>query len=77
MMLMKGALVGLLFFLLGALAYVLLLPMISSAFRNSAFDLRGGALVLLTLRNPYFWLALIGCVMIGCAMVGMWPTRKL
>ena len=29
----------------------------------------------ITVHNVFFWLGLVGCVLVGCAVVGYWPAK--
>lgn len=68
MWILKGSLLGILMFL------------VLFAFRYGRYFYRTlmgpGVISLLTIHNVFFWLGLVGCVLLGCAIVGSWPISK-
>ena len=67
MWILKGSLLGILMFsVLFAFRYG----------RNFYHVLMGpGVISQITAHNVFFWLGLIGCVLLGCAIVGSWPIK--
>ena len=70
MFLLKGVSLGFAIFVVGTLAYMLIALQRSSAGATSLNVIR-----YLTIYNPYFWAALVACLVLGCAMVAAWPVR--
>ncbi len=74
MWLIKGIVLGVVLFVIGFFAYALAVARrIHLSTEYGPRDL----LKTLTARNPYFWLAFTGALMIGCAMVRCWPHNEL
>jgi hypothetical protein len=70
MWILKGSLLGVGLFLVGA---ILFLIATTGPFRaNRAIGL--SVITGLTIHNPLFWVAFFASLMIGCAIVGSWPT---
>jgi hypothetical protein len=71
---MKGIVLGVVLFVVGFFAYALAVARrIHLSTEYGPWDL----LTTLTFRNPYFWLAFAGALMIGCAIVRCWPHNEL
>jgi hypothetical protein len=67
MWILKGSLLGILMF------SVLFL----FRYHNSFYHVLMGPGVIsqITIHNVFFWLGLVGCVLLGCAIVGSWPIK--
>jgi len=67
MLILKGSLVGILMF------SVLLAV---QCYRSFIHTLIGpGVVSQMTIHNVFFWLGLVGCLLLGCAIVGYWPIK--
>lgn len=66
-MIFKGLVLGILIFsvLFAAQSYRMFLHTMNAP----------GVLSQLTIFNVFFWLELIGCVLVGIAIVGYWPIK--
>ena len=73
----KGMVLGATLFVIGFFAYALALARRMHLRWDSAVYGPREMLTTLTFRNPYFWLAFAGALMIGCAMVRSWPHNEL
>lgn len=73
MWLLKGGFLGLWLFGFGTLAF-LWFSFFRHLSRNSAVStqLISGA----TTQNPWWWAALIACIVLGCALVRSWPGKS-
>lgn len=69
MWLLKGIVLGAVLFVIGFFAYAFAVA--RRIHLRTEYGL-GDLLTTLTFRNPYFWLAFAGALMIGCAMVRSW-----
>lgn len=71
MLLLKGSLLGLGIFFVGTIAYTLF-----ALQREGSTNAIGlNVIRYMTIYDPYFWAALVACLVLGCAMVATWPTR--
>lgn len=64
MLILKGSLLGILMFLI----------LFAIRFKRVFWHTIVGPDVVsaVTIRNVFFWLGLVGCVLVGCAIVGFW-----
>jgi len=69
---LKGSFVGLLMFSAGTVAFLSL-----TVFRPFSTSKATGlsALAAMTTENPFWWTALVCCVVLGCCLVASWPVR--
>jgi hypothetical protein len=67
MWILKGSLLGILIF------SVLFAIRFHRLFYHTIIDPR--IIWLITVHNVFFWLGLVGCVLVGCATVGYWPSK--
>jgi hypothetical protein len=67
MWILKGSLLGILMFSI----------LFAFRYRNSFHHVLIGPGVIsqITIHNVFFWLGLVGCVLLGCAIVGSWPIK--
>jgi hypothetical protein len=72
MWLTKGIVLGTGLFVIGFLVYGIAFARRIGVGWNSVVMLDVKAL---TVRNPFFWLAFVGALMVGCAMARGWPVR--
>jgi hypothetical protein len=72
MWLLKGLSLGTGFFVVGTNAFLLL-----TIFRPFSTSRATGisAITGVTTGNPFFWLALVACLMLGVSLVASWPVR--
>jgi hypothetical protein len=72
MWILKGVSLGTGFFVVGTIAYLLL-----TVFRPLSTSKATGlsALVGMTTGNPFFWTALVACLVLGVCLVASWPVR--
>jgi hypothetical protein len=66
MWILKGSLLGILIFL------VFFAIRFHRIFYHTLIDPR--VVWAITVHSVFFWLGLIGCVLVGCAIVGSWPV---
>ncbi len=67
MIILKGSLLGILIF------SIIFLLRFSRIFWHTIID--PNIILLITVRSAFFWLGLVGCVLVGCAIVGYWPAK--
>ncbi len=72
MWILKGVSLGLLMFSAGTVAF-LLLTVFGPIGTSKATGL--SALSGMTTANPFWWTALVACVVLGICLVGSWPVR--
>jgi hypothetical protein len=72
MWIVKGLALGSGFFIAGTIVYLLLTVFspISGARATGSTAITG-----VTIHNPFFWLALVSCIMLGISLAASWPTR--
>ena len=72
MWIIKGISLGTGFFVVGTIAFLLL-----TVFRPLSTSKATGlsALTGMTTANPFFWTALLACLVLGVCLVASWPTR--
>ena len=73
MWMLKGAPLGLVFFSVGAIVYLVLWLRADSQF-SDAKAIGLSVISYLTIYNPFFWALLLASIVIGCAMVRSWPV---
>ena len=67
MLILKGSLLGILIF---SILFAV------QCYRMFIHTLVGpGVISQLTIQNVFFWLELVGCLLVGCAIVGYWPIK--
>jgi len=71
MWIVKGLLLGLVFFCVGMFLYFIF-AIARFGRPNTAISL--SAITGPTIFNPLFWLAFVCCLGLGCAIVGSWPV---
>jgi len=69
---LKGSVLGLLMFSAGTIAFLLLTV---SRPLGTAKATGLSALTGMTTANPFWWTALVCCVVLGCCLVASWPVR--
>ncbi len=77
MWILKGTLLGLLLFSVGTFLFLIaflrrLGPILAPAGQHWTFDI--GLISRLTIRNNWFWIALVACLALGYAIVASWPS---
>lgn len=80
MLILKGSLLGLLFFTVGvSLFLVAFLRRLGQAAASQglhwAVDVR--VIGMITIHNSWFWVALLACLALGLAIVASWPVRAI
>jgi hypothetical protein len=71
MWVLKGLALGSTFFVAGTIFYLYVVLI-----RHSQAQAIGlSAITGVTIHNPFFWLALVSCIMLGIALCASWPTR--
>jgi hypothetical protein len=72
MWLIKGISLGTGFFVVGTICFLLL-----TVFRPFSTSKATGlsAIIGMTTGNPFFWMALVACLMLGVCLVASWPVR--
>jgi hypothetical protein len=72
MWLIKGIFLGTGFFVIGTIAFLLL-----TIFRPVSTSRATGlsAIVGMTTGNPFFWTALVACLVLGVCLAASWPLR--
>jgi len=72
MWIIKGVLLGTGFFVVGTVVFLLL-----TIFRPFSTSRATGlsAIVGMTTANPFFWTALVACLVLGVCLVASWPVR--
>jgi hypothetical protein len=73
MWIVKGVSLGTAFFLVGTIVF-LFLTVFSPIESNKATGL--SAITGVTTQNPFFWAALVACLVLGVCLVASWPVRK-
>ena len=74
MWMVKGFLLGVAMFVVGAITYLVLAlraDMAGSEARAIGLSVIQG----LTIQNPYFWAALAACLVLGLSIVRSWPNN--
>ena len=71
MWILKGVSLGTGFFVVGTIAFLLL-----TVFRPFSASRATGisAITGMTTQNPFFWVALVACLMLGVSLVASWPV---
>jgi hypothetical protein len=71
MWLIKGISLGSAFFVAGTITFLLL-----TIFRPFSTSKATGisAITGITTANPFFWVALVACLMLGVSLVASWPV---
>jgi hypothetical protein len=71
MWILKGVTLGSAFFVVGTITFLLL-----TVFRPLSTSKATGITVLtgMTTQNPFFWVALVACLMLGVSLVASWPV---
>ena len=72
MWIVKGASLGAVFFVVGTIVF-LFLTVFSPFSASRAIGV--SAITGLTTANPFFWTALIACLVLGVCLVASWPVR--
>ena len=72
MWILKGVSLGAAFFVAGTIGF-LLLTVFSPFSASKATGI--SALAGLTTSNPFWWTALVACLILGCCIVASWPVR--
>lgn len=77
MWILKGTLLGLLFFVVGMLLFLTaflrrLGPLPAPPGQQWAIDI--GVINRLTVNNAWFWVALVACLALGYAIMASWPS---
>ncbi len=67
MWILKGSLLGILIF------SVFFAIRFHRIFYHTLLDPR--VIWLITFHSVFFWLGLVGCLLVGCAVVGYWPIK--
>lgn len=70
MWILKGLSLGLAFFVVGTIAFLLMTVMRPRPGVATSLS----ALQAITINNPGFWVALLACLALGVALVGSWPV---
>jgi hypothetical protein len=73
MWMLKGFLIGVVMFVVGAIVYMVL-ALRADAQHSEARAVGLGVISYMTIYNPYFWASLVAALVIGCAVVQSWPT---
>ena len=71
MWILKGITLGTGFFVIGTVVFLFL-----TVFRPLSTNRATGlsAIVGMTTGNPFFWVALVACLMLGVSLVASWPV---
>ena len=72
MWIIKGVSLGAVFFVVGTIAF-LFLTVFSPISTSKATGM--SAITGMTTANPFFWAALIACLVLGVCLVASWPVR--
>jgi ABC-type lipoprotein release transport system permease subunit len=77
MWLLKGIILGLLFFAAGTFLFLIaflrrLGPLLAPAGQHWSIEI--GVISRLTINNAWFWIALAACLALGFAIVASWPS---
>ena len=70
MWMVKGIALGGGIFFVGAIVYLSFVFFSGPAHATGLTAIKG-----MTTANPFFWLALVGCLLIGISAVASWPVR--
>jgi hypothetical protein len=72
MWIVKGVSLGAAFFVVGTITFLLL-----TIFRPISTSKATGlsAITGMTTANPFFWTALVACLVLGVCLVASWPVR--
>jgi hypothetical protein len=70
MWIIKGISLGTGFFVIGTICFLLLTIFLSTSKATGLSAITG-----VTTANPFFWLALVACLMLGVSLVASWPVR--
>ena len=71
MWVLKGGLLGLLFFVIGSFVFLIAATWQSDSHHATGLSVITG----LTIHNAFFWAAFVASLVIGCAIVRSWPAR--
>jgi ABC-type antimicrobial peptide transport system permease subunit len=70
MWIVKGSFLGAAFFVVGTIIFLVRVIGRGQAQATGLSVLSG-----LTINNPFFWVALLACLMLGVSLVASWPVR--
>ncbi|HZV89557.1 MAG TPA: hypothetical protein VFF95_18560 [Candidatus Binatus sp.] len=70
MWIIKGISLGTGFFVIGTICFLLLTIFLSTSKATGISAITG-----VTTGNPFFWTALVACLVLGVCLVASWPVR--